>query len=507
MILQALAAYYEKLAEMGKATRPGWCTAKVSYALNLTEKGELQGIIYRKKKEERGKKTVEVAVPITVPEMTTRSSGVSANFLCDNAKYMLGIDKENDEKSRKRAQECFEAAREKHLSILKNAQGKMAMAVKRFFENWNPEKAFENPIIRDRLEELTDGGNLIFCMGIQEEAQKDEEIKSIWEKSYLEAESGDQGICLVTGKKGEIARIHRVIKGVPGAQSSGAALVSFNAPAFESYEKSQSYNAPVSKEAEFAYTTALNFLLSDREYSMQIGDTMVVFWAESGRDECRKVFWLSANPPKDNQKEIASLFEDIKEHKYINCDEEILDPKQKFYILGIAPNAARLSVRFFYQDSFGHILNNFSLHYQRMNMVKPSWEQREFLGIWSMLYETVNQKSKDKTPVPNMAAMVLRSIVSGGQYPQSLYLDTLMRIRAEQGEVNWGRASIIKAFLIQNYKWKEGEEYMALNEESKDTAYVLGRLFFALEAVQMEANPDIKATIRDRYFNLSLIHI
>lgn len=133
----------KSLQKWGKATRPGWCTAKVSYALNLTEKGELQGIIYRKKKEERGKKTVEVAVPITVPEMTTRSSGVSANFLCDNAKYMLGIDKENDEKSRKRAQECFEAAREKHLSILKNAQGKMAMAVKRFFENWNPEKAFE----------------------------------------------------------------------------------------------------------------------------------------------------------------------------------------------------------------------------------------------------------------------------------------------------------------------------------------------------------------------------
>lgn len=107
MILQALAAYYEKLAEMGKATRPGWCTAKVSYALNLTEKGELQGIIYRKKKEERGKKTVEVAVPITVPEMTTRSSGVSANFLCDNAKYMLGIDKENDRKKQKKSTGMF----------------------------------------------------------------------------------------------------------------------------------------------------------------------------------------------------------------------------------------------------------------------------------------------------------------------------------------------------------------------------------------------------------------
>ena len=110
-------------------------------------------------------------------------------------------------------------------------------------------------------------------------------------------------------------------------------------------------------------------------------------------------------------------------------------------------------------------------------MVKPSWEQREFLGIWSMLYETVNQKSKDKTPVPNNGCHGTSINCIRWTISSSLYLDTLMRIRAEQGEVNWGRASIIKAFLIQNYKWKEGEEYMALNEESKDTAYVLGRYF------------------------------
>ena len=500
MILQALAAYYEKLAEMGKATRPGWCTAKVSYALNLTEKGELQGIIYRKKKEERGKKTVEVAVPITVPEMTTRSSGVSANFLCDNAKYMLGIDKENDEKSRKRAQECFEAAREKHLSILKNAQGKMAMAVKRFFENWNPEKALENPIIRDRLEELTDGGNLIFCMGIQE-AQDDPMIQEAWEQTRSVSGEGQEGICLVTGKRSEISRIHRTIKGVPGAQSSGASLVSFNAPAFESYGKEQSYNAPVGKYAQFAYTTALNDLLSHRDYTFQLGDSMIVFWDESSEEAYQEAFVWSAEPNRDNQDVVKDLFDNLKKQWAVRLDDTAINPDQRFFILALAPNAARLSVRFFYQDNFGNILKNLAAHYQRMEMVRPAWEDREYLGIRELLFETVNQKSKDKSPVPNMAAMVLQAIISASRYPASLYTDTLIRIRSERGTVTWGRAGILKAYLIRNYHWKEGEHYMGLNEGSREEAYVLGRLFAVLESIQQDANPGINATIRDRYFN------
>lgn len=134
-------------------------------------------------------------------------------------------------------------------------------------------------------------------------------------------------------------------------------------------------------------------------------------------------------------------------------------------------------------------------------MVKPVWEDREYLGVRQMLFETVNQKSRDKSPIPNMAAMVLQAIISGTRYPASLYTDTLIRIRSEQGHITWGRASIMKAYLIKNYKWEEGEKFMGLNEESKDTAYVLGRLFAILEAIQMDANPGIKATIRDRYFN------
>ena len=153
------------------------------------------------------------------------------------------------------------------------------------------------------------------------------------------------------------------------------------------------------------------------------------------------------------------------------------------------------------RDRFGTIIKNISRHYQRMEIVKPSWVENEYLGVKKMLDETVNQKSKDKTPVPNMASMVLRAILEDSRYPESLYTDTLIRIRAEQGNVTYGRAAIIKAFLIKNYQWKEGEDCMGLNESSNETPYILGRLFSVLESVQKDANPGINTTIRDRYFN------
>ena len=377
----------------------------------------------------------------------------------------------------------------------------MAEAVRRFFETWDPEKASECAEIKERWEDITDGENLIFCMGINY-AQDDPFIQTAWENARNKSSEGGQtGICLVTGKEAEISRIHKTIKGVPGAQSSGAALVSFNAPAFESYGKEQSYNAPVGKYAEFAYTTALNYLLNQREYTFQLGDSMIVYWAESAEEEYQAAFFGAADPKPDNQEEIKGIFDNLKKGMPVSVGNFTLDPDQRFYILALAPNAARLSVRFFYQDSFGNILKNLSVHYERMSIVKPSWESREYMGVRDMLSETVNQNSKDKTPVPNMAAFVLQAILSGARYPASLYTDVLIRIRAEQGNVTWGRAGIIKAYLIRNGNWKEGENYMGLNEESMEPAYVLGRLFSVLESIQMDANPGIKATIRDRYFN------
>lgn len=497
MILQALVKQYENLERQGKVSGPGWCQAKVSYELDLSKNGDVLGVTSRKIEEMRGKKTVWAPASLIVPEMVTRSSGVSANFLCDNSKYMLGIDVQG---TNQRVIDCFQATREKHRSVLKNAQGEIARAILAYFEKWDPQKAEQHPVIRENWEKLTEGGNLIFSVEGQE-AQEDEEIRTCWEQ-YREQDDGERkGLCLVTGRKTEISRIHKVIKGVPGAQSSGAALVSFNAPAFESYGKEQSYNAPVGKYAEFAYTTALNYLLTQRDYTFSLGDAMVVYWAESGKEEYQKCFFDILRPTKDNQKKLKDIFDSLKEDTKVYLENAEMDPEQKFYILALAPNAARLSVRFFYMNSFGKILQNIAEHYGRLSIVKPAWAEQDYLGIRDMLNETVNQKSKDKTPISNMSSLVLQAILSGSRYPASLYTDTLIRIRAENGKITWGRAAIIKAYLNRNYGWKKGERFMGLKEECTDTAYVLGRLFSLLEAIQKEANPSITTTIRDRYFN------
>ena len=497
MILQALVKYYETLLKDGKAVPEGWCSAKVSYALNLSREGTLKSVIPLKQQQERGKKIVWIPNSRTVPKMVARSSGIVANFLCDNSKYILGVDAQG---SGKRVKECFEAAKEKHLTLLANIHNDMAEAIKNYFMTWNPEEAKNYPVLADIWEEVIDGSNLIFCMGMKE-AQEDLEICKVWNEACATDEKEEKGTCLVTGKQDKIARIHTTIKGVQGAQSSGAALVSFNAPSFESYGKEQSYNAPVGEYAAFAYTTALNTLLSQRKYIFQLGDTTVVFWAESGEETYQKTLCLCAEPSIDNVETIRDIFKNITQNKPIKIDGIELDYNQKFYILGLAPNAARLSVRFFYQNSFGKILENIAAHYSRMEIVKPSWENREFLGVNGILWETINQKSKDKKPVPNMAAAVLRAILSNARYPGSLYTDTLIRIRAEQGKITWGRASIVKAYLIQNFNMEKGEDFVGLNEETNDVAYVTGRIFSVLEAIQEDANPGLNATIKDRYFN------
>ena len=186
MILQALVNHYENLAEQEKVDQEGWCKAKVSYAVNLSRDGKISGFFSLKTEEERGKKTVWVPRQIKVPEMVTRSSGVSANFLCDNSKYILGIDADG---TNQRVLDCFEAAKEKHLSLLRETEGEMAEAVRNFFETWDPERASECTEIKERWEELTDGGNLIFCMGINY-AQDDPFIQETWETARNESSEG-----------------------------------------------------------------------------------------------------------------------------------------------------------------------------------------------------------------------------------------------------------------------------------------------------------------------------
>lgn len=506
MILQSLVKYYEALERKGKIPKPGWSIAKVSFALEITEDGILRGIIPLESEQPQGKKVVKRPYPLKVPQMVSRTVGVAANFLCDNSSYLLGIDKKGNPE---RSIECFMAAKIKHLEILKNTDGKAARAVKNFFEKWEPKLALENTVLAEWLDNIISGYNLIFCLN-GTYIQEDKEVKTAWDAYLGQASSETKGICLVTGERTEIARIHSTIKGVQGAQSSGAALVSFNAGAFESYGKEQSYNAPVGTYAAYAYTTALNALLSDQKHTALIGDTTVVFWSEEGEEEYQDAFCWMAEPTVDNQDLIAGIFQNLESKKAVNIPwfEKNLDLEQPFYILGLAPNSARLSVRFFYQNSFGTILQHLKEHYDNLEIIKSYKDPVQYLGIWRLLQETVNKKNKDKKPAPNMAGAVYRAMITGGRYPDALYQGVLRRIRADNDDsdkgiykITRGRAAIIKAYLIKNGHCNKEDFTMALNENCNHNAYILGREFAVLEAIQEDASGDINATIKDRYFN------
>jgi len=490
MILQALVNYYEKLEQRGDIAKPGYSYENVSYAINISENGELINIIPLKEEKSLGKKVASLPQRMKVPEHIKRASNVASNFLCDNSQYLLGIGKE--EKA-KRTAECFSAAQNLHLTILENVDGPAAYALRNFFKSWKPEYATQNQTIRDYYDDLLAGENLVFMVVGKTFAHEDINVLNAWDKYYQNKDTGRVMQCLVTGKEFPIERLHPAIKGIPGSQPAGASLVSFNEPAYASYGRDgeQGLNAPVSKYAAFAYGAALNYLLSDTKHRQIIGDMVVVFWADNADPVLQDWFMASINPNIDND---FILKEILKKAAAGEAVEEI-SLNTPFYILGLSPNAARVSVRFFLIDSFGNIINNIITHHERMNIIKAPY-QKEYLSLNDLLFETVNPKSKNKSPSPLLSGSVLRAILTNAQYPESLYDAVIIRIRAE-GNITRGRAAIIKAYLIKKYK---EDISVSLNENCNSKPYVLGRLFSLLEQIQQAANPGINTTIKDRYF-------
>ena len=495
MILQALTRYYETLADQGKIARPGWAKSRISYALCLNTDGEFIQVIPLL--EETGGKKPQPR-QFDLPAPVKRSSGIDSNFLWDNSTYLLGVDaKSKPDRSR----QCFIACRERHNAVLDGVNSTAAAAILRFFDTWNPDNARTHPALQNDFEGMTAGGNLMFRID-GAFPHEDEAIRHAWQAYYDKAE-GDTQQCLVTGQEDQIAVVHPSIKGVDGAQSSGAAIVSFNAPAFCSYGQEQSFNAPVGRYAAFAYTAALNHLLADRENVQKIGDTSVVCWAENAEPQYQAFTFAALFGQKQDRLDENDLRETVRRlASGMRVPEHDLDPDRTFYILGLAPNAARLSVRFFFRDSFGHLMKNVNEHHERMEIVRPSYDKYETIPLWAMLRETVNQNSRDKSPSPIMAGAVARAIFTGGLYPAMLLEQTMMRIRAER-DINRGKAAIIKAYYLRNSNPDCPKEVLtvALNEARTNPAYTLGRLFSVYEAVQSDANPGINSTIKDKYFN------
>lgn len=533
MILQALARYYDILLEDTESdiAPPGYSVAKVSFALNLSANGELLNLIPLHVPVQRGKKTFEQPRPMVVPEQVKRSSGIAPNFLCDNSAYVVGIAAKGDEEySRQR----FEAFRQLNRQILAMASGREAAAVLAFLESYTPEKGKEHPAIIRHLEKLLEGGSLVFKLdGMDGFIHEAREIRRAWEVYRTGSANHYQSQCLVTGKISPIARLHPNLKGIRDTNTSGASLVGFNARSYESYNRTegQGLNAPVSEQAAFAYTTALNYLLAadQKNKKIYVGDTTVVYWAESSSNAYAETFaslfapqeveppagGSEGTPGRDRKaeqslKEVASK---IRSAQALDAENLMkgLDPETKFYVLGLAPNVSRTSVRFFHSDPFYKIVDKLMAHYRDLAIIKQFENQPTYLTLWQILDETVSKKAADPKASPLMAGALLRAILNDQPYPAALYYAIINRIRADMDDktrriekINYTRAAIIKAFLLRKVRRQPQHAFlevlqMSLNEQSTIPAYVLGRLFAVLEKAQIEAvKPE--ATIKDRYF-------
>lgn len=501
MLLQSLVKLYEAWAEKGEIEKLGWNPVKISYGVSLDEEGNVDEIIHLKTNAPKGNKVIPSLISLPMP--VKRSVGVASNFLYDNVTYVFGYDNSNKPD---RAKQCFECFRNVGNKVLENSDDEFSTVIKKFLQKDYSE--FEN--LSDLLTELNctettvddilnKGANLLL-MPLGKFPTDSKAICESW-NSYYEHSDAPKGVCLVTGKDDHIAKLHPVIKNIRGAQAAGASLVSFNATAFNSYGKENGYNAPVSEYAAFAYTSALNKLVSDNDHRIFAGDTTVVCWTEDGESAYQDVFAGIFNSDDEvKQKDLHDTIVSIVNGNEVKWEGIPLNPSNNFYILGISPNSARLSVRFFIQNTFGKVMENLLKNQQRMEMVKPGFEKFNYIPLWRILGETVNKKSRDKKCKPHLAGDVLNSIINDYNYPSTLYYGILGRISAEQN-INWVKASVLKAYLLKNYDSKYKEEITVdYNENSNNKAYLLGVLFSNLEEIQNTANPGIKSTIRDRYF-------
>lgn len=502
MILQALVSYYETLSARGELPQPGWAPVKVSYVLNLDDQGDITTVVCIKEEVTRGKKKALVPQIIQLPAPVKRTVGVTANFLCDNSSYILGADKKGKPK---RSLECFQACKTLHETLLVSVEEPAARALLSFFDHWQPEKLTEHPAFAHQdMEDLLASANLIFRYRGRY-LHEIPAIRQAWQDYYNNSQDSQQFPCLVTGKLAPVAQLHPSIKGIYGAQSSGASLVSFNAPAFCSYDREQGLNAPTSQYAAFAYGAALNYLIATQ--NTRVGDVTLLFWAESGEEayaDALKRFGFGGGDEDDQYKEedLKGLMESLAEGADVEWDGTRIDPNMTFYILGISPNAARLSVRFFLRNSFGQFIRSVKAHYDRLEIVRPSFDPFDNIPVWRMLKETVNPNSREKKPAADMAGDTLRAILTNTPYPATLLNGVTLRIRADR-EMNRTRAAILKAYYLKNRNPFVPEEVLtvSLNQDSNHEAYVLGRLFSVLEAIQSDATPGINATIRDKYFS------
>ncbi|WGE89857.1 type I-C CRISPR-associated protein Cas8c/Csd1 [Actinobacillus arthritidis] len=485
----------------GEAKVPsyGFSEEKIGWVLELDSKGNLVNVIPNLTADKKPKL-------MRVPRPEKRTSGIKPNFLWDKTAYVLGVESNQDKATAKDqpikfAEKTFEAFKQYHLDLLADSSDEGLVAIKNFLQQWQPAHFAESICPTEMLD-----ANVVFkLVGTSSYIHQREVAQTLWTSLLInQSDNAEKGLCLISGKLSPIQQTHPLIKGVFGGQSSGGSIISFNNKSFTSFGKEKGSNAPVSEQVAFAYTTALNYLLRTEDHRLTIGDASTVFWAEADNNaqaEAAEGFFSALMTPPDDEQENDKIFKKLQEVSKGRPLAEIspeLSENTRFYVLGLAPNAARISVRFWLDTTFGQLAKNLSEHWQDLALDPCPWKTPP--SIWRLLLQTASLgKSENISPV--LAGEMARAVISGRLYPMSLLSQLVTRIRAD-GDINGLRVALMKAVLQRKFRKgliKQGVP-MSLNKESDNYAYLLGRLFAVLERIQTQALGELNAGIADRYY-------
>ncbi len=447
---------------------------------------------------------------VNVPQPAKCTSNVAPSFLWGKTSYVLGVSATSKRTDREHA-----AFRLLHEQALAGTDDAGLQALLAFLAAWTPQRFATAPFDPQMLD-----ANLVFRLdGERQFLHERAAARDVRAALLTGADEGGAApaTCLVTGASGVPARLHPPIKGVAGAQSSGASIVSFNLESFTSWGKSQGENAPVSEQAAFAYTTVLNHLLRRGEHNrqrIQTGDATTVFWAEAddeqeaaAAEELMAAAWSWDDRPTDaqeNQAVRASLEKLVQGRPLPDIDPR-LSASTRIHVLGLAPNASRISIRFWHVDTLGALARNVAAHARDLHIEPAPW--RLMPSLWRLVLATApsrDGRAKREDVPPQLAGELMRAILGGGLYPASLLANILMRMRTD-GELSGVRVAICKAVLARQRRLHSSpadeEIPVSLDKQSMNSAYRLGRLFAVLETAQRSAlGGQVNATIRDRYY-------
>ena len=508
-ILESLDRYYDRISQRQEAEQFGFTREKISFAITLSDGGE--AVAVADLRLPRGKRLVPRL--ISVPAAVRRTVAIVPNFLWDKSAYVLGCTASPG----KRTSAEHAAFRSMHLDLLAGSSDPALTALRRFIECWRPEDFGAAPFFSDMLDT-----NIVFRIdGEQRYVHEGDAARDMIARRL--SPEGSVGTCLVRGVRAPIARLHPVIKGITGAQPSGANLVSFNLEASTSYRREQGENAPVSEVAAFRYGTALHHLLEQvgrNRLKHEIADTTVIFWADSadvgeaGAKAAEEWFAAVMEPSEaeSGASEFCNWLDSISATQSSIASDPQLYSRTQFHILGLSPNVARLSVRYWITGPFGDIVRQLKTHHHDLSIEPRPWHRSP--SVSQLLLKAAARQEKRENIPPILAGEMMRAVLTGARYPRMLLSVVMSCLRAGADPGTGWHAAAIRALLVRSRRsgdiplsnevdLREEGLPMSLDRNNPNPAYQLGRLFATMELVQRMATGHVNATIRDRYFGLA----